>query len=121
MAHLTSLGKALSDPVRVRVLNLLLQSEACVCEMVDALETAQPKLSTHLQTLRLLGLVSTEKRRTWIIYSLAPEAREAVAALFKACRPDEGLARDVERLNQRLGMRVDGCCVLGAGQLAKGA
>ncbi|MGI8923331.1 MAG: ArsR/SmtB family transcription factor [Fimbriimonadales bacterium] len=120
MKQLVAFGKALADPTRVRILNVLRQSEACVCELIDAMAMGQSTLSTHLQTLRIAGLVDTRKHRTWIIYSIEPSAREAVEAIFDHFPPtDERLHIDKERFDQRLGLRVDGCCVLGSGQLSK--
>ena len=118
MTSIVAFGRALADPTRVRILNALLRSELCVCELVDALEVSQSSLSTHLQTLRNAGVVATEKRQSWIIYSIQPSAREAVHAAFGHFPPaDPRIERDNDRLAQRLRLRVDGCCVLGFGQL----
>ncbi len=120
MNDLVSFGKALSDPTRVRILNLLRRTDLCVCELVDALELGQSNLSTHLQVLRNSGVVTTEKRAQWVIYGIEPAARESVEALYERYPlADARSARDVERMEARLGMRVDGCCVLGSGQLEK--
>jgi len=121
MIDLVSLGRALSDPMRVRILRLLLQSEACVCELEDAMEAGQARLSSHLQTLRALRVVTSEKRGSWVIYRLADPY---VAILAEAVWHEPATKRcvvDSMRLKKRLGLRVDGCCVLGAGQLEKGA
>lgn len=120
MERLVAFGKALGDPARVRILNLLLQGEACVCELTDALELAQSTLSTHLQVLRSAGLVKTEKRRTWVVYSLAESVHEAIEAAFERFKPGgELIERDGERFARRVQLRVDGCCILGFGVLDK--
>ena len=62
MEELNQLGQAIADPTRVRILVALLQSELCVCELVDALEISQSTLSSHLQVLRQTGMVRTRKR-----------------------------------------------------------
>jgi ArsR family transcriptional regulator len=120
MKQLVDFGKALADPTRVRILNALLQTELCVCELVDALEIGQSTLSTHLQTLRNAGVVATEKRRTWIIYSIEPKALEAVTAAFGHFPLDDPRVQtDNERLANRIRLRIDGCCVVGFGALPK--
>ena len=118
MNDLVNFGKALADPTRVRILMALARAELCVCELVDALEVSSSTLSTHLQTLRNAGVVTTEKRRAWIIYSIDPRVRPALEGVF-AEFPMSGtrLERDQNRLSRRMLLRVDGCCVVGAGQL----
>lgn len=118
MDRLVNFGKALADPTRVRILNLLRQHELCVCEIVDALELSGSTLSTHLQTLRTAEIVKTEKRSSWIIYSIRPSARVAIDAAFQHFDiHHDRCDRDQVRLQRRIHLRVDGCCVLGAGQL----
>ena len=112
MEAIVALGKAISDPVRVRILALLLRSEACVCELVDALELGQSSVSSHLQTLRVAGLVKTDRRRNWVIYSLTEFGLNRIAPLLEGTR-NEAMKADLERFEKRLGIRVDGCCVVG--------
>lgn len=120
MTDLVNFGRALSDPTRVRILNALRQSELCVCEMVDALEISASTLSTHLQTLRNAEIVTTEKRRAWIIYGIEPSVRPAIDAAFDHfSTSNPRMERDLNRMSRRMLLRVDGCCVLGAGQLDK--
>ncbi|MBD2436638.1 helix-turn-helix transcriptional regulator [Nostoc sp. FACHB-110] len=61
---------ALSDPLRINVLELLRQRELCVCDLCDALEVSQSKLSFHLKTLKEAGLVNSRQEGRWIYYSL---------------------------------------------------
>jgi ArsR family transcriptional regulator len=61
---------ALSDPLRVQVLELLRSQELCVCELCDYLGTSQSKLSFHLKTLKEAGLVRSRQEGRWIYYSL---------------------------------------------------
>lgn len=69
--HLIAEGfHALSDPIRIRVLELLRQQELCVCDLCDALEVNQSKLSFHLKTLKEAGLVHSRQEGRWIYYSL---------------------------------------------------
>lgn len=114
MVELVAFGKALADPTRVRILNALLQSELCVCELVDALAVSQSSLSSHLQILRNAGVVTTEKRRTWIIYSVSENALPAVRMAFEHFDAEShAIEADNTRLQTRIRLRVDGCCVVG--------
>ncbi|WP_016952146.1 helix-turn-helix transcriptional regulator [Anabaena sp. PCC 7108] len=61
---------ALSDPIRISVIELLRQRELCVCDLCDALEVSQSKLSFHLKTLKDAGLVNARHEGRWIYYSL---------------------------------------------------
>ncbi|KAB8314374.1 winged helix-turn-helix transcriptional regulator [Tolypothrix campylonemoides VB511288] len=61
---------ALSDPLRVKVLELLRDQELCVCDLCDALGVSQSKLSFHLKTLKEAGLVRSRQEGRWIYYSL---------------------------------------------------
>ncbi|KYC34811.1 transcriptional regulator [Scytonema hofmannii PCC 7110] len=61
---------ALSDPLRVRVVELLQDNELCVCDLCDALGVTQSKLSFHLKTLRKASLVLSRQEGRWIYYSL---------------------------------------------------
>ena len=62
--------KALADPTRIRILNMLAQSEEplCVCEIVDHFELGQPAISHHLKILRDVRFVLPERRGTFIYY-----------------------------------------------------
>lgn len=75
--------KALGDPVRLRLLSLIAArggDEVCVCELTDAFTVSGPTISHHLKVLREAGLVSSERRGTWVYYRVVP-AR--LAALFR--------------------------------------
>jgi ArsR family transcriptional regulator len=62
--------RALSDPLRLQILDLLRSQELCVCELCEALNTSQSKLSFHLKTLKEAGLVQPRQDGRWIYYSL---------------------------------------------------
>lgn len=64
--------KALSDPLRLEVIELLRSQEMCVCDLCDRMDIAQSKLSFHLKTLREAGLISARQDGRWIYYSLNP-------------------------------------------------
>ncbi|WP_066376200.1 MULTISPECIES: helix-turn-helix transcriptional regulator [unclassified Anabaena] len=61
---------ALSDAIRMNVLELLRQRELCVCDLCEALGVSQSKLSFHLKTLKEAGLVNSRQQGRWIYYSL---------------------------------------------------
>lgn len=69
-ASIVSGFHALSDPLRLHILDLLREQELCVCDLCEKLGVIQPKLSFHLKTLKEAGLVSARKQGRWIYYSL---------------------------------------------------
>ena len=78
-----ALFKALGDPARVRIVNLLAGAggEVCVCELTRALELAQPTVSHHLKKLHDAGLLDRERRGKWAIYSLSTVAVRKLATV----------------------------------------
>ena len=74
--EVASMFKALSDPVRLRLLALIGchdGGEACVCDLTGAFEVSAPTISHHLKVLRRAGMITAERRGTWIYYRLEPE------------------------------------------------
>lgn len=61
---------ALSDPLRIQVIELLREQELCVCDLCDRLNVPQSKLSFHLKTLKEAALVRSRQEGRWIYYSL---------------------------------------------------
>ncbi|MGH2906033.1 MAG: ArsR/SmtB family transcription factor [Solirubrobacterales bacterium] len=78
--HLADLARALSDPIRVQIIDVLRShaGEVCVCELVPLFDVSQPTLSHHLRKLRETGLVGVEKRGLWSYYYVHPEALEVL-------------------------------------------
>lgn len=67
--------KALGDPTRLRILNLLARNgETCVCVIVDELQLGQSAVSHHMAALRHAGLLRSRRQGQWIHYSLQVEA-----------------------------------------------
>ncbi|MEA5510438.1 metalloregulator ArsR/SmtB family transcription factor [Crocosphaera sp. UHCC 0190] len=62
--------RALSDPIRLQVLELLQTQELCVCELCEKLDISQSKLSFHLKTLKDAELVRSRQEGRWIYYRL---------------------------------------------------
>jgi ArsR family transcriptional regulator, arsenate/arsenite/antimonite-responsive transcriptional repressor len=75
--------KALADPARVRILNVLATSgePVCVCHLVEPLGLSQPTVSHHLKRLTDAGLLEREQRGKWAYFSLRPEAVETLSAV----------------------------------------
>jgi len=67
------LFRALSHPVRLRILDILARQEACVCHLTEILGQRQPYVSQQLATLREAGLVTDRREGTLIYYRLAGE------------------------------------------------
>jgi ArsR family transcriptional regulator len=78
----TALFKAIADAYRLRMLATMARAghEVCVCDFTDALPLNQPTVSHHLRILREAGLVTCERRGTWVYYQLASDAMERVYA-----------------------------------------
>jgi DNA-binding transcriptional ArsR family regulator len=75
----TDLFQVLASPIRLAVLRLLLQGERCVCDLLDDLGIAQPRLSNHLACLRNCGLVCTRRQGNFVYYTIAdPRVAEIV-------------------------------------------
>jgi ArsR family transcriptional regulator len=87
--------KALSDPIRLRLLSLIAShagGEACVCDLTPAFAVSEPTISHHLKVLREAGLVVSERRASWVYYRLAPGALTGIAHLLDTTEP-AGAAR----------------------------
>jgi ArsR family transcriptional regulator, arsenate/arsenite/antimonite-responsive transcriptional repressor len=77
--------KALADPTRIRLVNMLANSSepVCVCELNGHFDLGQPTMSHHLKKLVGAGLLKREQRGTWAYYSLEPEALARLADVTK--------------------------------------
>jgi ArsR family transcriptional regulator len=78
-----TLFKALGDPARVKIVNLLARADqpVCACEFEPVLELAQPTVSHHLRKLTEAGLLEREQRGKWAYFSLRRDAVEKLAAV----------------------------------------
>lgn len=77
--------RAIADPVRLRLLSMVLShegGEACVCDLTPAFDLSQPTISHHLKVLHDAGLVDREKRGVWVYYQARPAAMQAMMGLF---------------------------------------
>ena len=78
------LFQALSDPTRLSILYRLRFGERCVCDLTDALDAAQSRLSFHLKVLKEAGLVTDRKEGRWMYYTLNADALRDIGALVEA-------------------------------------
>ena len=76
--------KAVSDPTRLEMLDLLSSGERCNCHFQDHLDLAPNLLSYHLRVLREAGLIVGSRRGRWVDYRLAPDAAELLATALPA-------------------------------------
>jgi len=90
---------ALSDETRLRILDRLRGGERCVCELTDALDAAQSRLSFHLKVLKDAGLVTDRREGRWMYYTVDREALTQVVELMGMLVSEPSAAE-----------RRDGCC-----------
>lgn len=81
-ARAVRLFHALSDGTRLSILQRLRFGERCVCDMTDALDAAQSRLSFHLKVLKDAGLVSDRREGRWMYYTLNTETLGEVSELI---------------------------------------
>ena len=81
-ARIAKIAKALGDPVRLQLVDVLRKhaGEVCVCELVPLFDLSQPTISHHLKKLRDAGIVGSERRGLWAYYYVKPEALKELAA-----------------------------------------
>ena len=99
--------KALSDPNRLRILNLLGQGTLCVCDLEDVLKLNQSNLSRHLAKLKQAGLVTGEKKGLFMYYSRKPLAAPygpAVEELYRSMAEQDEWKADLA------GLQRQNCC-----------
>jgi len=112
------LFRALADPTRLRLLNLIGNREICVCFFVEILGVSQPKISRHLAYLRRAGIVTSRRDGKWMHYRLSMPKDGAAAGVLQetlkhlAAKPE--MQRDVARLGSA-------CCKPEKFELLQGA
>ncbi len=83
--ELAPLFKAVADPMRLRLLSLIAchdGGESCVCDLTAAFDVTAPTISYHLRILREAGLISAERRGTWVYYRVNPEVMAQMSAVL---------------------------------------
>src|SRR5829696_5813673 len=79
---MAKLAKALGDPIRVQLVDVLRRhaGKVCVCELTPLFDVGQPTVSHHLKVLRKSGIVDSERQGLWAYYYVRPEAIEELSA-----------------------------------------
>lgn len=101
------LFRVLSDPTRLRLLNLLACGETCVCELTDTLQIVQPKVSRHLAQLRRGGLVEAKRDGKWMHYRWAQHGNPLVRHVLLGLR--QWMTKH-EEMNKERRRRDQVCC-----------
>ena len=97
--------KGLSDETRVRILNLILQRECCVCEVMEVLDISQTRASRNLSMLYDAGFLKHRRDGLWSHYSIDTEGMEQyhlglIEAAKTAIKSNQTAAQDLNRLKQ---------------------
>jgi ArsR family transcriptional regulator, arsenate/arsenite/antimonite-responsive transcriptional repressor len=81
-ARMADVAKALGDPVRLQLVDVLRKhaGKVCVCELVPLFDISQPTLSHHLSKLRAAGIVDSERRGLWAYYYVKADALKELSA-----------------------------------------
>src|SRR3954452_2558234 len=90
-----------ADPIRLRMIRQMSLGPVCACDFTAGATVTQPTISHHLKVLRDAGWVTTERRGTWIWYSLRPDAVEQFGTIAGMVGPP--------RRSPRAGQRSDAC------------
>src|SRR5918997_4857248 len=98
-ARVAQLFHALSDPTRLSILKRLRLSGRCVCDLTDALDAAQSRLSFHLKVLKDADLVADRREGRWMYYTLNTDRLEEMAELLQELASPPSPAE-----------RKNGCC-----------
>ena len=114
MREMVKVYKALSDESRLRVLNLVLERECCVCEVMQALEISQSKASRILSTLYDVGFLKLRRDGLWSLYSIDWNGmntylKDILEATSRSFKDNEQMSADRERLKTTI--RVGPSCV----------
>jgi ArsR family transcriptional regulator, arsenate/arsenite/antimonite-responsive transcriptional repressor len=104
--------RAVSDPVRLRILHLLRSGESCVGDLVTVLQVPQPTASRHLRYLRRAGLARCRKYGLWCFYSRTPATsplhRRVLECVDLACGDLPEVIEDAARAREL--RKTGGCC-----------
>jgi ArsR family transcriptional regulator, arsenate/arsenite/antimonite-responsive transcriptional repressor len=86
-ARTASWFHALSDETRLEIVSMLASGERCVCDLTDALDAAQSRLSFHLKVLKDAGIVTDRRDGRWVHYSINRERLDEMESALRALRP----------------------------------
>jgi len=114
MRRIVKAMRALSDQTRLRILNLLMERECCVCEVMQSLDISQTRASRNLGILHDAGFLRLRKDGLWSLYSLDREGmEEPVAKLVEAAATSLSGSSEARADRERLkkAVRVGPACV----------
>lgn len=127
MKSLSRIFKALGDPTRLRLVNLLAQRGPgiCVCDLVEVLQLPQSTISRQIAPLRSLELVTARRAGTWMLYGLKDQEAvffQGLRACLDAAADSPELKADLERFDHLRDRReLASCCRPGLQANAEGA
>jgi len=118
MRKLARTFKALSDETRLRILNILLERECCVCEVMQVLDITQSRASRHLITLCDAGFLKFKRQGLWAMYSIDWENMkknhiDLVAVVKVSLEENQTAISDKKKLSQTVKIGLSGCSVSG--------
>jgi len=118
MRKLAKTFKALSDETRLRILNILLERECCVCEVMQVLDITQSRASRHLITLCDAGFLKFRRQGLWAMYSIDWESMDKnhidlVATVKEALMNNKTALLDKRKLSEAVKVGLSGCSVSG--------
>lgn len=114
MKALVKATKALSDETRLRMINLLLQKECCVCEVMQVLKISQTRASRNLSVLRDAGFLKVRKEGLWSYYSIVKSSPHDPNSLFlnavaRGLRKDTSCLKDLKNLKKAKQLKPHPC------------
>lgn len=102
--ELTQIANALSDPNRIRLLAACLDTERCVCQLVELIELSNASISKHLSALKQAGLLASRKDGRWVHYATPESPSPAAVSGLRFVRDhalhDETITADKAKLKQ---------------------
>lgn len=101
--------KCLADQTRLKSILLISHEiELCVCELTEALQVSQPKISRHLALLRECGLLKDRRNSQWIFYSIHPDLPQwAVNVIELTAQANQDILQESHQRLLKMGSRPD--------------
>ncbi len=111
MTDVVNVFKSMSDGTRLRILNILIERECCVCEVMQVLGISQPSASRHLAILHEAGLLKAKKEGIWMYYavdwdSMPLYAKNAVEAVKLALADKSEAIHDLDKLKRTIRQNI---------------
>jgi ArsR family transcriptional regulator len=119
MRKLAKTFKALSDETRLRILNILLERECCVCEVMQVLDITQSRASRHLITLCGSGFLKFKRQGLWAMYSIDWESMDKyhidlTGVLREALKDNRAATTDKQKLAKTMRIGLTACATMGS-------